>query len=57
MNKIVNSLIGCNFRWLTLVSACFIVTTVQLGVQNLPFIFSGDLFPADIRVICKVETN
>jgi MFS family permease len=41
------------FRWLCLAAVCFIVFAVQLGVQTLPFMYSGELFPADVRVILK----
>ena len=42
-------------RWLTVVSACFLMGSVQLGVQTLPYLYSGELFPSDIRAICKVR--
>ena len=31
--------------------------SVQLGVQTLPLLLSGELFPADVRATCKVRTN
>merc|ERR1719245_815528 len=41
------------YKWASLGSTCFIVFSVQLGVQTLPFLLSGELFPTDIRAICK----
>ena len=41
-------------RWASLVSACSLVFSVQLGVQTLPLLLSGELFPADVRASCKV---
>ena len=31
--------------------------SVQLGVQTLPLLLSGELFPADVRATCKVRKN
>ena len=41
-------------KWASLVSACLLVFSVQLGVQTLPLLLSGELFPADVRASCKV---
>ena len=41
-------------RWASLASACLLVFSVQLGVQTLPLLLSGELFPADVRASCKV---
>ena len=43
------------FKWASLVSACLLVFSVQLGVQTLPLLLSGELFPADVRASCKVS--
>lgn len=45
------------YRWSSLVSACCLVFSVQLGVQTLPFLLSGELFPSDVRAICKGLTR
>ena len=37
-----------------LASVCLLVFSVQLGVQTLPLLLSGELFPADVRASCKV---
>jgi len=37
-----------------LISVCLLVFSVQLGVQTLPLLLSGELFPADVRASCKV---
>ena len=37
-------------------SSCLLVISVQLGVQTLPLLLSGELFPADVRATCKVMT-
>jgi len=44
-------------RWASLVSACSLVFSVQLGVQTLPLLLSGELFPADVRASCKGLTR
>ena len=31
--------------------------SVQLGIQTLPFLLSGELFPSDIRAFCKGLTR
>ena len=36
---------------------CCLVFSVQLGIQTLPFLLSGELFPADIRAFCKGLTR
>ena len=38
-------------------TACCLVFSVQLGIQTLPFLLSGELFPADIRAFCKGLTR
>ena len=40
----------------SLLSSCLLVISVQLGVQTLPLLLSGELFPADVRATCKVVT-
>ena len=50
--------IGINqsvLSWLSLVSACCIVFTVNLGVQPMPLLMSSELFPSDLRAFCKVN--
>eukprot|EP00091_Calanus_sinicus_P016752 TRINITY_DN36298_c0_g1_i1.p1 TRINITY_DN36298_c0_g1~~TRINITY_DN36298_c0_g1_i1.p1 ORF type:complete len:181 (-),score=23.95 TRINITY_DN36298_c0_g1_i1:21-563(-) len=44
-------------RWASVVSACLLVFSVQLGVQTLPLLLSGELFPADVRASCKGLTR
>ena len=39
--------------WISLGSAGLLVFGVQLGVQTLPLLLSGELFPSDVRPICK----
>ena len=39
----------------SLFSSCLLVISVQLGVQTLPLLLSGELFPADVRATCKVS--
>ena len=39
----------------SLLSSCLLVISVQLGVQTLPLLLSGELFPADVRATCKVS--
>ena len=41
-------------QWAALLAACLLVLSVQLGVQTLPLILSGEIFPADVRATCKV---
>ena len=45
----------CNniVQWISLISAGSLVFSVQLGVQTLPLLLSGELFPSDVRPICK----
>ena len=43
-------------KWASLISTCSLVFSVQLGVQTLPFLLSGELFPSDVRATCKVST-
>ena len=38
----------------SLLSSCLLVISVQLGVQTLPLLLSGEIFPADVRATCKV---
>merc|ERR1719483_1340285 len=45
------------FQWASLVSTCLLVFSVQLGVQTLPLLLSGELFPADVRASCKGLTR
>ena len=45
------------FRWASLATACLLVFSVQLGFQTLPFLLSGELFPADVRALCKVSND
>ena len=33
--------------------ACFLVFSVQLGIQTLPLLLSGELFPSDVRAFGK----
>ncbi len=37
--------------------ACLLVFAVQLGVQTLPFLLSGELFANDVRAVCKGLTR
>jgi len=41
----------------SLLSSCLLVISVQLGVQTLPLLLSGELFPADVRATCKGLTR
>ena len=40
-------------QWMSLISAGSLVFAVQLGVQTLPLLLSGELFPSDVRPMCK----
>ena len=40
-------------KWATLFCACLLVFAVQMGVQTIPQILSGELFPSDVRPRCK----
>ena len=44
-------------KWMSLFTACCLVFSVQLGIQTLPFLLSGELFPSDIRAFCKGLTR
>ena len=44
-------------KWVALLTVCCIVFSVQLGVQTLPQLLSGELFPNDIRAFCKGLTR
>jgi len=44
-------------QWAALLAACLLVLSVQLGVQTLPLILSGEIFPADVRATCKGLTR
>ena len=41
-------------HWLSVVSTCFIVFFSNLGIQPMPLLMSSELFPSDIRALCKV---
>lgn len=43
------------FLWALLIFSP--MCSVQLGVQTLPLLLSGELFPADVRATCKVRTK
>ena len=45
------------FRWAALVTACCLVFSVQLGIQTLPLLLSGELFPSDVRAFGKGLTR
>ena len=45
------------FQWAALVTACLLVFSVQLGIQTLPLLLSGELFPSDIRAFGKGITR
>lgn len=45
------------FRWAALFTACLLVFSVQLGIQTLPILLSGELFPSDIRAFGKGLTR
>jgi len=52
-----NVVLETSFKWASLVTACLLVFSVQLGIQTLPFLLSGELFPSDIRAFCKGLTR
>ena len=35
--------------WMTLLSSCFLAFSVQMGVQTMPHLLSGVLYPKDLR--------
>ena len=43
--------------WFSLISACCLVFSVNLGVQPMPLLMSSELYPSDLRAFCKVRTN
>lgn len=45
------------FRWGALITACLLVFSVQLGLQTLPLLLSGELFPSDVRAFGKGLTR
>lgn len=44
-------------KWTSLCTACLLVFSVQLGVQTLPLLLSGELFPAYTRSFSKGLTR
>ena len=40
--------------WLSLIAACSLVFSVNLGVQPMPLLMSSELYPSDLRAFCKV---
>ena len=44
-------------EWGVLVFACLVVFSVQLGVQTMPNLLSGVLFPSDVRSTLKGITR
>ena len=34
------------FKWASMGTACFLVFSAQLGIQTLPFLLTGELFPS-----------
>ena len=42
-------------NWSSVICACILVFSVNLSVQPMPLLMSSELFPADIRAICKVD--
>ena len=44
-------------EWSALVFACLLVFSVQLGVQTMPNLLSGVLFPSDVRSTLKGITR
>merc|ERR1719414_1191076 len=52
-----NAVMVTSVKWASLVTACLLVFSVQLGIQTLPFLLSGELFPSDVRAFCKGLTR
>lgn len=44
-------------KWSSLVFVCCLNFSVQLGVQTLPFLLSGELFPSNVRPTLKGITR
>ena len=44
-------------NWSSVVSACVLVFSVNLGVQQMPLLMSSELFPAEVRALCKVKLS
>ena len=45
-------------NWLSVVAACLIVFSSNLGIQPMPMLMSSELFPSEVRALCKVlETS
>jgi facilitated trehalose transporter len=41
-------------NWSSVMSACLLVFSVNMGVQPMPLLMSSELFPAEVRALCKV---
>ena len=56
-DKIGTKELQTTMMWGSLVSSSFLVFSVQLGVQTMPHLLSGVLFPADDRSTLKGITR
>ena len=56
-DKIGTKVLQTTMMWGSLVSSSFLVFSVQLGVQTMPNLLSGVLFPANDRSILKGITR
>ena len=43
-------------NWLSVISACMLVFSVNWGVQPMPLLMSSELYPSELRAFCKVKT-
>ena len=43
--------------WITLVSTCLLAFSVQIGVQSMPHLLSGELYPGDLRAKGKAMSR
>lgn len=43
--------------WITLASTCLLAFSVQIGVQSMPHLLSGELYPGDLRAKGKAMSR
>ena len=53
LDRDISSALATAMTWTSLAAACLLVFGVQLGIQTLPNLLSGELFPSDLRAWCK----
>jgi MFS family permease len=48
---------GTSLRWTSLFFACVLVFGAHMGVQSLPTLLAGELFPSEARAVCKAASR